>query len=301
MHAPELKEGWALVLAAGEGSRLASLTQAATGDPVPKQFCAFGGEVSLLERTLDRAAAIVDPRRIVTVVHRAHRRWWGPLFADVARSSVIVQPSNRGTAIGILLPLLAIARRDPGAVVVILPTDHYVGDEGALRATIAAAFRHAGDDGVILLGITPEGPETSYGYIVPELGSAGRPHRVRRFVEKPAIAAARRLLDEGALWSSFLFVGRVGAYIDLIREALPGLVDALAPLVSAADEGAPIDALYASTPSRDFSRDVLERGVDRLRVLAVPRCGWVDLGEPERLLRTLPRLRRAEARTGTLG
>src|SRR6202790_4239075 len=121
---------WAIVLAGGEGTRLQSLTTDDSGDPVPKQFCSLRGEQSLLAETLQRAAWIVEPNRICVIVAAQHRRWWEPMLSKMTRPNIIVQPSNRGTGNGVLLPLLHILARDPGAHIVLLPSDHYVREIG---------------------------------------------------------------------------------------------------------------------------------------------------------------------------
>jgi mannose-1-phosphate guanylyltransferase len=102
---------WALVLAAGEGSRLRALTTT-NGVAVPKQFCSLQGGPSLLQEALHRAEAVAPRTRICTIVAEQHRRWWqGPLWA-LPSQNIIVQPENRGTAAGLLLPLLHIEARD---------------------------------------------------------------------------------------------------------------------------------------------------------------------------------------------
>src|SRR5574341_1084165 len=93
---------WAIVLAAGDGTRLRELT----GD-VPKQFCRLAGERSLLALALARAGRVAARERTLVVVAERHRRWWAGELAGHPAENVLVQPENRGTAAGILLPLLA--------------------------------------------------------------------------------------------------------------------------------------------------------------------------------------------------
>ena len=127
------RDPWAVVLAAGDGNRLRSLTTDSQGNSTPKQFCSLNGGPSLLQLALRRVARVAPSSRITTIVAAQHETWWrGELdFAPV--SNVVVQPSNRGTAVGALLPLLRILARDPGANVVFLPSDHFVADEPTLE------------------------------------------------------------------------------------------------------------------------------------------------------------------------
>ncbi len=106
---------WALILAGGEGSRLQSLTTTASGIAIPKQFCSFGGEASLLHDALRRAQTVTTPAHTCAVVSDHHRLWWQAMDLRIPSANLIRQPHNRGTAIGILLPLLQILHRDPEA------------------------------------------------------------------------------------------------------------------------------------------------------------------------------------------
>ena len=115
---------WALILAAGQGTRLSSLTTTKEGFAVPKQFCSLCGGASLLEETLSRAETVATRSHIVTVVAAEHRRWWEPTLWTLPGENIVVQPQNKGTATGLLLPLLHILRRDPNATVAVLPSDH---------------------------------------------------------------------------------------------------------------------------------------------------------------------------------
>ena len=133
-----MKNIWALVLAAGEGSRLRALTTHG-GVAVPKQFCSLQGGPSLLQEAILRAEAVVPRQRVVTIVAEQHRRWWETSLWSLPKRNVIVQPENRGTANGLLLPLLHIAQRDPEARIVILPSDHYVREEAALARSLRQA------------------------------------------------------------------------------------------------------------------------------------------------------------------
>jgi mannose-1-phosphate guanylyltransferase len=277
---------WAIVLAGGSGSRLETLTTGGDGRPVPKQFCSLRGGRSLLGDALTRAERVVDADRVVAIVAAEHKRFWEPELAALAPRNVIAQPRNRGTAAGILLPLLSILERDPAAHVVLLPSDHHVESEAVLAVAINVALQsiRSEPDRVILLGITPDAPTSDYGWIVP-VGGASKLQAVERFIEKPEPAVARRLMDVGGLWNSFLIVGRGRSFLDLYARRLPRLLSALAVVakIPADERPAALEALYQAMPTADFSRDVLQGSEQRLDVLEVPPCGWTDLGTPGRV------------------
>jgi hypothetical protein len=105
---------WAILLAAGEGERVRSLTNDGHGRHVPKQFWSLDGRDSLLQLAMRRAEALVPRDRMVPVVAAQHRHWWRAELQDFPPGNVVVQPSNKGTSAGILLPLAHVLRLDPG-------------------------------------------------------------------------------------------------------------------------------------------------------------------------------------------
>lgn len=287
---------WAIVLAAGEGSRLQKLTTTSSGIAIPKQFCSLRGGPSLLHEALRRAARICDRETICTVVAEQQRQWWAPALSWLPRKNAIVQPRNRGTANGILLPLLHILERDPAARVVLLPSDHFVRDERTLAGSLELAVGHVTGDSSwpIFLGVEPDDADPSLGYIVPGRVVKGSVHAVRRFVEKPPLAEARSLIEEGALWNAFIIAARARTLLGLFHWRYPVIASEMRMAV-ACDAGNPDEPestrrLYESLPEIDFSRHVAAGAESVLRVLAVPACGWSDLGTPARVARTLDRL-----------
>jgi mannose-1-phosphate guanylyltransferase len=284
---------WAVVLAGGEGSRLRSLTMTPDGLAVPKQYCSLQGGASLLEETLRRAEAVTERTLMLTVVAVQHCRWWKASSLSVPPENIIVQPENKGTALGLLLALLHIVQRDRNATVVVLPSDHYVRRETVLAKTLLEAAQLARVDRrhVYLLGITPEEIDPELGYVVPECRASLDPSCVQRFVEKPPIETARGLVQGGALWNAFILAASATALVRLYAERYPGLVDQMTRAVirdaSCPQDAPAASALYSVLPTLDFSRDVLEGQEAGLRVLAVPPCGWTDLGTPRRVAEVL--------------
>lgn len=278
---------WAIVLAAGNGSRLSSLTRDIAGGAVPKQFCSLDGTSTLIERTLTRAATVVGAERVTAVVSPLHRCYWEETLQGLPQDNIIIQPQNRGTAIGILLPTLRILARDPEARILILPSDHYVADESVLNIAMCCALDDVRDhqQGVALLGIEADEADPELGYIVPGAADHPRMLRVRRFIEKPLFAHARRLITRGALWNSFILACRATSLIDLCLRRYPDVVHLLSAIDS--HDYASLSHAYAELPEIDFSRQIATGQERQLVVTAVPRCGWNDLGTPHRLARTL--------------
>ena len=286
---------WALVLAAGEGNRLKSLTTASDGIAVPKQFCSLLGARSLLDDTLARAQDLVPPERIFTIVAAQHRQWWDSPQCLQAWPNVIVQPKNRGTGIGILLAVLHIQERDPLARIVFLPSDHYVQNEAVLAEALREASRQLAEeqDKLLILGLEPEKIDPELGYILPGTERSAGKFDVALFVEKPSRPIAEELISRGALWNTFIIAAggyklqrmleqRCGTIVSQLRTAVQ-------KSVHLALGDAPVEEIYRRLPVVDFSRDVLEGQEGVLRVLRVPQCGWSDLGTPARVAEVLHR------------
>jgi mannose-1-phosphate guanylyltransferase len=292
---PSATHDWALVLAGGQGRRIAHLTRTGTGVSVPKQFCSLGPGCSLAHAALRRASIVAPPERTLVVVTERHRTWWRALRDALPADNVLVQPEQRGTGIGILHPLLDVLRRDPAASLAILPSDHYFRDESGiadgLRTAMQLTRKHPGE--ILLLGFEPEEADPDLGYIVPAAAYDGNLFAVDAFVEKPGADRARGLVREGALCNSFIVASDAHALLALFERHCPAVVERLRQAA-----GSPRDSdvarealarLFREIPSIDFSTDVIAKEVGHLRVLRLPPCGWSDLGTPARLERVLLR------------
>lgn len=296
---------WALILAAGEGSRLRALTTQPCGTAVPKQFCSLQGGRTLLEDAVARANAFSATERIAAIVAEQHRAWWSEQLARLPAENVISQPRNLGTAIGILYPLLHLAARAPQAKIVVLPADHYVREEFVLRQSIRIALRQVEiqPQCPVLLGLQPDEPDGELGYIVPGPGDGQGARTVYRFVEKPPSHAAHDIIQQGGLWNTFIIAANVRTLIELFVHRYG---EQVAELQAAIDhqrrdpQSTAVIDVYGRLPTLDFSRDILEAHAHRLRVVRVPPCGWSDLGTPRRVADTLRHLRFVDARGPTI-
>lgn len=289
---------WVIVLAGGEGTRLRRVTTDRFGNSVPKQYCSLAGGESLLGQTLRRAAVLAGPERVLTVVAHQHRRFWRAL-KSVHPGNVLVQPRNCGTAVGILLPVVEALRRDPGARVVLLPSDHYIEQEEVVAAAIGRSFASLDDEpgAVVMLGIRPTHGDPELGYITcQERRGSVSPALVSGFVEKPEEPRARALAEQGALWNTFILVARAHTLAELIEECVAGAADALRTALEHDDQQHALARVYRHLPTLDFSHDVLVHRAERLRVMPVDDCGWSDLGTPGRVAACLQRLAGASLR-----
>jgi mannose-1-phosphate guanylyltransferase len=290
-----------VILAGGEGRRLYRLTRDGDGQSIPKQYCSLNGGASLLQLALRRAMAVTTREHIVCVVNEAHRRWWGPQFIGF-RGVVVVQPANRGTGFGVLLPLLVISKTDARGGVLCLPSDHYVEQEDVMAESLRqATAQEVYDSGKItLLGFSPHAPDPGFGYVLSAADSGVGMRPVRRFAEKPDGVTAEDLVRGGALWNGGVFSAGIARLIELFPRSARGMMLDLASVVESwSDTRRPspeLCALFARYPRLDFSSDVLQRQPENLQLLAMPPCGWSDVGTPERLAKALWSLKAHSAR-----
>lgn len=138
---------WVIVLAGGQGSRMCPFVNRCFGHSRPKQYCHFCGPNSMLETTIERALALTDPERLVTVIGKGHRNFLG----DTTAGRILEQPEARGTAVGAFWPLTWVLREDREAIVVISPSDHYFypGEQliAEMRRAVAVATEHSEEEG----------------------------------------------------------------------------------------------------------------------------------------------------------
>jgi mannose-1-phosphate guanylyltransferase len=168
---PSLPVRRAIVLSAGDGQRLRPLIYTLRGDHLPKQYLNIIGRRSMLEHTLDRLQTLIPPEEILTVISRHHLHYPEVRLqlSDRPQGTVIVQPENRDTAPGVLLPLMHLYARAPESVVAIFPSDHFILQEDLFMGYVDLAYRVAERNPslAVLLGVNPNMPSLEMGYILP--------------------------------------------------------------------------------------------------------------------------------------
>jgi len=294
-----------IVLSAGNGTRLREFIRQRRGDDLPKQYINFVGRRSMLEHTYDRTKRLIPEPQIFIVVAKQHLR-----FREVHRQleskppqSLVIQPLNKETAPGILLPLLHIYKRFPDAIVAVFPSDHFVREENRFMRYVNDAFELVESDPsrLVLLGLEPDGPDPEYGYIVPgeqiEASRSDSARHVEIFVEKPSVDAANKIIASGALWNTMIMVFACKTLLSVIQRAAPEIYRCFEPIQNAIetdDEQRVIEKVYQSLPSLNFSHGVLEAlpSEHRRSLLVLPVRGvtWSDWGTADRLSSMLEQL-----------
>lgn len=286
-----MKHDWAIILAGGEGKRLASLTRALYGQELPKQFAVLAGDRSLLQRTVERIDPLIPYERMVVVVTARYESVARDQLARYPGVDVAVQPpANLDTGPGLLVGVARVLARDPDALITVFPADHHVDDPDRFLAAVETS-RKVSRRGLALVGALADRPETEYGWIVPRKDSrpAASLRRVARFVEKPDAAEAERLHAAGAMWNTFVFSGRVGTMWELSARHMPQHTEHFAAYVAAVDrvnERRVLASIFERMSPCNFSRAVLERATG-MHVVAAERTGWSDWGTPKRVFASL--------------
>jgi len=289
MHRANNSHRWAVILAGGDGVRLRSLTRLISGDERPKQFCPLLGGRTLLTRTKQRVARGVSENKTLFVVLNSHEPFYSKELRNVPEHRILVQPSNRGTLPAILWSLMELRARDSEALAGFFPSDHHYAQEDRFLAGIDLAFQAAQSyPSIVLLGAAAKHAACDYGWIEAEahLSEKNGVLRVKRFWEKPSSHVAEELLDRGCIWNTFVMMGRVQAFLDVVRSAAPEMYDAFDEIWRFPSRANSIQALYERLEPADFSRLVLSGPqAGKLGVFSLGDVGWTDLGDPRRVLK----------------
>lgn len=265
-----------VILSGGAGTRLWPLSC----EQRPKQLLALTGAETMLQLTARRVADRARFAAPIVVAGAGHADEVESQLAAIGASPspLIVEPVARNTAAAIALAALAC---DPGALMLVMPSDHVIADVDAFLAAVATGTALAGQGWLVTFGITPRRPDTGYGYIRRGAALSEDAFRVAAFIEKPNEATARRFLDEGGHdWNAGIFLFRADALLAAMERHAP---DILAATRAAWASGTadpkhvrPDAALFAGVRAQSIDHAVMEKA-NRIAVVPVA-AGWCDLG-----------------------
>jgi mannose-1-phosphate guanylyltransferase/mannose-6-phosphate isomerase len=274
-----------VIMAGGSGTRFWPLSR----HLFPKQLLRIIGEETLIQQTMRRVLSVAAAERVLISTNPAQAdsiRVQLNEWKDGLKDNFILEPEGRNTAPAIGLVALHLLRRDPGAIMVIVPADHVVEGQRAFEDAVSLAADLAAEGHLVTFGIKPIRPETGYGYIKPNqrlgLGKKGslKGYPVKQFVEKPNNKKAAQYLKSGDYyWNSGMFVWRAATILDEIRRHQPGLargLDRIRELVDAGAQRTAIDEEYRRLLPISIDTGVMERS-SKAAVVPV-RFHWSDVG-----------------------
>ncbi len=265
-----------VILSGGSGTRLWPMSQ----PDRPKQMLALTAEQTMLQLTAVRTADDRFAASIVVANARHVEMVEQQLDAvNATAQSLILEPLGRNTAPAIALA--AIAAGGGPLPLLVMPSDHVIADVDAFHAAIDAALPLVADGWLVTFGITPDAPETGYGWIEEGAPLADGVFKVARFVEKPPLDKAQAMLASGThLWNGGIFLFRADIYLGTLAAHAPDMLSAAqAAMTAARHEGCRIfpDAdAFAACPADSIDYAVMEKA-DRVAVVPVS-MGWNDLG-----------------------
>ncbi len=266
---------WAVVMAGGRGTRFWPESRTKT----PKPFLKLLGKRSILEETVRRLSPLFPPSRILIVLQSDQVGEARRLLKRLPKENILGEPVGRNTAPCCLYAAAQIARRDPHAKFVFLPSDQFIRPQPLFLKTLRTAFKLA-DDRPVLLGMQPDAPHTGYGYLEVHKKKKIRGisyFRVARFHEKPSLKKARQFLKRGNfLWNGGTFVWTSDAFKQAIRRHLPRLYSSFEKLAPKHLNHAKLAKIYRALPSISLDYGVMEK-MKNVHCLLAP-FEWKDLG-----------------------
>ena len=275
-----------VILCGGSGTRLWPLSRAG----FPKQFLVLSGTNSLFQQAVERlqgvGASDMALGETLVVTNEEHRFLALDQLRELKGTSatLLLEPVARNTAPALTLAALHATAQGEDPILVVTPADQTITDSAAFTAALRTSVQAAADGSIVILGITPNKPETGYGYIKAG-ASAPTIYPVEAFAEKPDAETAQRYLKEGGYyWNAGMFVLRASTWLKALAQFRPDIAQATRDAWAGKTEDAPFirpsKAAFAAVPSESIDYAVMEHCPgSAIPIRMVPLdAGWSDLG-----------------------
>jgi mannose-1-phosphate guanylyltransferase/mannose-6-phosphate isomerase len=296
-----------VILCGGSGTRLWPLSRAG----FPKQFLSLTGNKSLFQQAAERLVALgandIRVAKPLVVTGEEHRFLASEQLreAGIELGAALLEPVGRNTAPAVTLAALAAQAEGNDPVLVVTPADQTVANTSAFTQVMQQAIRVASDGSIVILGVTPDRPETGYGYIQAQAQNDAGAMSVQRFVEKPNADTAQQYLNEGGYyWNAGMFVLKASVWLKALAAFRPDIANATTDAWNGKSQDKvfvrPGKAEFIAIPSESIDYAVMERCPDsNFPIKMVPLdAGWNDLGAWDAVWNVLPKDDQGNAHVG---
>lgn len=269
----------ALIMAGGKGERFWPRSRV----NLPKQFLSLTDDgKTMIQLTVERISPIVDLEDVYIATNKAYRELVKEQLPGLPEENILCEPIGRNTAPCIGLGAVHVASKYEDAVMIVLPSDHLIKSNEIFIETFKEACEVAiKGDNLVTVGITPNYPETGYGYIKYDASNKdGSAYGVDKFVEKPDLETAKTYLADGSyLWNSGMFTWKVSTILECFKKYMPSTYDGLMKIKSAiktADEEKVLEAEFPNLESQSVDYGIMEKAEN---IYILPGSfGWDDVG-----------------------
>jgi mannose-1-phosphate guanylyltransferase len=283
-------QSYAVIIAGGRGTRFWPVSRAGR----PKQLLKLLSKKSMIRETVDRILPLFTAERTLVVTVADHHGALRKELRMLPKANFVVEPEGKNTAPCIGLAAIELSSRNPNAIMVVLPADHWISDTKSFHRTIKAAVQLAREQDILVtIGIRPTFAETGYGYIVKGERINGTAkilrYRVQGFKEKPNLETASELLQSGSLWNSGIFVWKASTFLGLLRRSAPEIFQRLERIAEKRMNKRVLQREYRKMPNISIDYALLEKAGAEGKVLTLEAdFGWSDVGNWAALHRMLP-------------
>ena len=271
-----------VIMAGGKGERFWPKSRT----NLPKQFLSLTNDgKSMIQHTVERLEGLVELENVYVVTNKLYEDLIVEHIPNLPLENIIIEPEAKNTAPCIGLAAIYIAKKNPESKMIVLPSDHLIKFNEIFLDTLRSALEVVEDDGnIVTIGITPNYPETGYGYINFKKGVS--PHEITnayevlRFVEKPDLERAKQYLTSGEyLWNSGMFIWKVSTILKCFEDLLPEIYTGLKEIEVAVNTEKYLETLkkvFSEIPSESIDYGIMEKAKN---IYVIPgNFGWDDVG-----------------------